>query len=87
MNCCGKKRSNLAIRSIPRNKPVNQRSGSVARTGYASVVEYTGPTSLVVRGPVSGQLYRFPSPGARLLVDGEDAEYLLAIPDLKRNRI
>lgn len=84
MSCCGKKRANLAVQPSPRPEPLLRRAVPVAHPGNGSVVEYVGPSSLIVRGPASGQIYRFPSPGTRMIVDGRDAAFLLAIPHLKK---
>jgi hypothetical protein len=84
MSCCGKKRANLAVQSILRPEPLVRRAVSGAQQGNGSVVEYIGPTSLIVRGPASGRIYRFPSPGTRMVVDEKDATFLLAIPHLKK---
>jgi hypothetical protein len=83
MSCCGKKRANLAVQPVARPEPLFRRAVSAAQPGNGSIVEYVGPTSLIVRGPTSGQIYRFPSPGARMVVDERDAAFLLAIPHLR----
>ena len=45
--------------------------------------EYVGPTAMTVRGPFSGERYRFHYPGARLRVHANDASSLKAIPNLQ----
>jgi hypothetical protein len=45
--------------------------------------EYVGPTAMTVRGPFSGERYRFHYPGARLRVHPNDASSLKAIPNLQ----
>jgi hypothetical protein len=65
-------------------------SGSTAQVAGdpgGAVVEYTGATNLTIRGPISGLVYRFVSPGARMIVDGRDAAFLLAIPHLSKKAV
>ena len=45
--------------------------------------EYIGPTAMTVRGPFSGERYRFHYPGARLRVHPNDASSLKAVPNLQ----
>jgi hypothetical protein len=44
---------------------------------------YTGRTSLTVRGPGTGVVYRFPMAGASVRVDRRDAEALRRVPVLR----
>jgi hypothetical protein len=46
--------------------------------------EYVGRTALTVLGPFTGMKYRFDHTGARLRIDGRDADSLAAIPALRR---
>jgi hypothetical protein len=84
MSCCGKKRAILVVQSSPKPETIVSRPKPTASTGSGSVMEYVGTTSLIVRGPASGVMYRFPRPGTRMVVDGRDAAFLLAIPNLKK---
>jgi len=45
--------------------------------------EYAGATALTTQGPVSGRLYRFARPGARVAVDRRDARALAMVPNLR----
>ncbi len=47
------------------------------------LVEYTGRTSLVLRGPVTGRTYRFRGEGMVLAVDRRDAAHLERVPALR----
>jgi hypothetical protein len=84
MSCCGKKRESLTQRPSQELKlpPHTPRSQPMTATGL--VVEYVGPTSLHVRGPISGQMYRFVNSGTRVVVDGRDAPFILSIPHLRK---
>lgn len=84
MSCCGKKRANLAARSSPRPERFVRGPMPAAQPAGEAVIEYVGATSLIVRGPASGRVYRFFSRGARLAVDARDAASLLAVPHLRR---
>jgi hypothetical protein len=48
------------------------------------VFEYTGPTSAVIRGEVTGRGYAFVGYGARASVDPRDAPAMLRMPYLQR---
>jgi hypothetical protein len=85
MGCCGKKRESL---SAPPRRTVEFRQAvtpppvmSALRT---MTLEYVGPTGLTIRGPASGKTYRFPTNGTQLAVDARDAQFLLAIPSLRK---
>jgi hypothetical protein len=45
--------------------------------------EYLGSGQLTVTGPLTGVVYHFASPGARVTVHGSDAPSLLSVPGLK----
>lgn len=47
------------------------------------LVEYTGPTALVLTGPITGARYSFDQPGARLEVDVRDRQVILSVPVLR----
>jgi len=67
----------LRPNTVPKSYAAPQAAGG-------TLVEYTGATYLTIRGPVSGHVYRFANSGARMLVDGRDAAFLLAIPQLRK---
>jgi hypothetical protein len=52
----------------------------------AARFEYTGPTTLTVRGPLSGRTYVFRGHGAVLTVDPRDRAALAAVPGLRALR-
>lgn len=72
MACCGKQRT--------------QSSGSDPRSPAPErhFFRYVGRTALTVAGPVSGQYYRFPAPGATVEVDPRDAPAVEQVPQLRR---
>jgi hypothetical protein len=55
---------------------------SAAAGAAGAAFRYTGHTSLMVRGPVTGRNYHFASAGAVLAVDPRDAPSLAAVPQL-----
>jgi len=68
--CCGRRRV--------------ENFEAIALAATASVAfRYSGPRTLVVRGPVTGREYRFAS-GLRLLVHARDAVRLGGIPGLRQ---
>lgn len=84
--CCGQKRVILAAtrpsgrHPDPTRPPVARRHDS---GGPAARYEYTGPTRLTVRAPLSGRTYVFEHPGAVLPVDAADAAALATVPGLR----
>lgn len=84
MSCCGKARASLQVPSNTRPEPLARSVPSRLQAADSLLVEYVGSTALTVRGPASGNVYRFSSRGARMLVDGRDAPFLLAIPQLNK---
>jgi hypothetical protein len=50
----------------------------------AITFEYVGQTGLTARGGVTGAVYRFDRPGARVAVDPRDLRSLLAVPVVRR---
>ena len=73
MACCGRR---LAAATPEQGLAVD---GTAAPVGF----RYTGPRTLVVRGPVTGRDYRFSS-GFSLWVDARDARSFAGIPGLAR---
>jgi hypothetical protein len=50
----------------------------------AATFEYVGRTGLTVTGAVTGRVYRFDQPGARIGVDPRDRASMAAVPVLKQ---
>jgi hypothetical protein len=71
MSCCGKARSRVAA-----------TLGGTVRP-KALLFEYVGRTSLTITGTATRTSYRFPRPGARVVVDARDQPSLAAIPLLR----
>ncbi|MBP1643869.1 MAG: hypothetical protein H6Q03_2538 [Acidobacteria bacterium] len=87
--CCGSSRGIYpATRSSgrypdPATTPVaRRRRGGEPANRY----EYTGPTRLTVRAPLSGRTYVFDGHGAVLAVDPVDAAALATVPGLRPAR-
>jgi hypothetical protein len=78
MSCCGSKRTAYRQVSATPNPGVagHWTSGPVE-------FEYLGSGQLTVTGPLTGVVYHFASPGARVTVQGSDAPSLLSVPGLK----
>ena len=87
MSCCGDKRSKIY------NDPYSQTrssgggiEGRSAQGPAGSEFEYIGPTSLTVKGAITGNIYRFEQPGSVIEVDRRDASFVTGIPNLRRVR-
>ena len=50
----------------------------------AASLRYTGPTSVVAVGPVSGRQYRFSHTGATVQIDARDKAAITRIPHLRQ---
>jgi hypothetical protein len=59
------------------------RAYAVPQMTSGKVFEYTGQTTLTVRGPITGWMYRFSKLNARIAVDGRDASALMGVPNLR----
>jgi len=84
--CCGQgRRTNHPIRSSVHQRHPGTVGVAARRRGgaAASRFEYTGPTALTVRGPLSGRTYVFAGRGAVLDVDPRDGAALLSVPGLR----
>lgn len=46
--------------------------------------EYSGATQMLVKGPMTGRIYRFGHTGVRVAIDRQDAPSVTAVPNLKR---
>ncbi len=89
MGCCGNNRAALAQRGQAKSlRPSGETWGQNPRRTEAESVyfQYTGKTSLSVRGMFSQRMYRFVAPMAVLEVEGRDAPGLTAVPLVKRVR-
>ncbi|RXH54815.1 hypothetical protein [Granulicella sibirica] len=50
----------------------------------AALFQYVGRTRLAAVGQVTRQVYRFETPGAKVIVDGRDVASLTSVPVLVR---
>lgn len=75
MTCCGRQR--MQIRA-------SESTHSVARRSAAPFFQYVGRTGMTVRGPVTGQPYRFVGHGSILAVDPRDRRGLASVPNLRQ---
>ena len=79
MSCCGKARA--AASGAP---SVSRRATTSNSTNRSIRFEYTGQTSLMVIGPVTGLRYHFAGHGAQARVDARDRSHLLGIAALRQ---
>ncbi len=87
MSCCGQNRQRLRnFNSSQHLLGPAQAEKRPPRTQLPSIVyfEYVGKTGLTVIGPITGKRYRFPKPGAKIAVDGNDAPSLTTVPNLRQ---
>jgi hypothetical protein len=85
MSCCGKVREQFRSQSYGTNTSVSPARPHPQAAPLPRVLfQYTGPTTMVAIGPVSGRRYRFDGPGARVEVDPRDRRFLAGIPRLRR---
>src|SRR5215471_11148195 len=83
MSCCGR------VRAVVAEIPDVETAGLRIQPRRSSdvVFEYVGRTSLTVRGPVTGAIYRFQRKGSRVSVRARDSVALAAVPNLRRVHI
>ncbi len=92
MGCCGQSRKQFHTHSQNSSVPGSQaettsanRPDAVSGDNAESVqYEYIGATSITVRGPATGNIYRFRAYGDRVIVDARDASMIDSVPDLRR---
>jgi hypothetical protein len=87
MSCCGHNR--LRLRDPESNQLMLGATPSgkaTPRTTPLSLVYfvYVGKTAMTVTGPLTGRRYRFPKPGIKIAVDGDDAPSLALVPNLQQ---
>lgn len=80
--CCGSKRA-AARDAAMAAQSAGMPAFVVAPAQSVILFEYTGAGHQAVRGPVSGKLYAFTEPGARVQVDARDRPGLMAMPALR----
>jgi hypothetical protein len=79
MSCCGKSTTAASPRASLRAGPSWPAAGGAPRTAYVRCI---GRSTVVMVGPVSGKMYRFPSSGQIVEVDARDALSLARVPQL-----
>jgi hypothetical protein len=79
MACCGQRRAMASS-----NGRIAETGRPPRLTSREALYEYTGGTSMTVRGSVSQRTYRFEQPGARVQIDPRDAASMAGLPDLRR---
>lgn len=86
MPCCGEKRKMWLEERNSVTKSNVQTTSPSSETKYRPdrIYEYTGDSSLVIKGIFTGKLYFFEKKGARNQVNHFDSFALMAERDLKR---
>ena len=84
MSCCGQKRKELVdgMRTSSPPKKTEPENFPLTTDRSERVFEYTGNSSLIINGLVSGKLYHFRFKGERLQVDYFDSHSMMAEKDL-----
>ena len=82
--CCGNNRA-AARATVMAQAARPARAGFAGASTSISIImfEYVGTGQASIRGPVSGQVYRFAHHGERLQVDARDRPGLAAMPALR----
>ncbi|HEX3138925.1 MAG TPA: hypothetical protein VHQ87_02660 [Rhizobacter sp.] len=86
--CCGSNRAAARAAVMAQAAQASQVPAPAAAGGAANAVsvimfEYLGHGDAVIRGPVSGRVYRFARSGERQQVDARDRPGLAAMPVLR----
>jgi hypothetical protein len=79
MSCCGNKREEL-VQQLSSDKI----KAPVIKMWNDVLFEYTGETSLTVKGNVTRTVYRFNTKGDIQLIDYRDASGMMAVTVLKK---
>ena len=85
MNCCGKNRKKFA--RPPEHRTEYGGGSTVAyppRPVRTVVMEYLGTGGIIVRGPITRNLYHFARTGIRVAVDRRDAMLIAVLSGLRR---
>ncbi len=86
--CCGKNREAARAAAMSAGVAGSARSRNVTAVPThdltsAIVFEFTGDAPATIRGPASGEMYRFRSRGEQVRVDARDRRALLSHPALR----
>ena len=83
--CCGQNReaARAAAMSGQNRNFAPAAAPTVASATSVIMFEYVGDGEASVRGPVSGQVYRFRQPGDRVRVDPRDRPGLVGVRTLR----
>lgn len=83
--CCGRNReaARAAVMAGGARRAASTTAPITAVTTSVIMFEYVGDGAASIRGPVSGQVYRFGQPGYRVRVDPRDRPGLVGMPALR----
>ena len=79
MGCCGNNRRPAQVETNE-TQPVR----FTPPTPTTHYFKYVGKTALTAVGNVTGQRYRFASPGAVIAIDSRDAPSMAGVPNVRR---
>ncbi len=85
MSCCGGKRKEWLRKEKPvatQSNKVNEPVG-IDKRRDDRIFEYTGNSSLQIKGSISGKVYNFRFPGEKISVSRADSWALMADKDLR----
>lgn len=81
MSCCGSKRH--SYNEYARESHPAEHKSTIPGVVYHNF-RYTGQSGMIVTGGITGTQYRFPYPGAEVLVDKRDSPGMAAVPNIER---
>ncbi len=84
MGCCGGRRVVDPALPARLQRRLGAGAGRPPALRELAAFRYGGKTALTVRGGVTGRRYRFPRPGAVVLVDARDRPSLAPVPNLRQ---
>jgi len=81
--CCGSQRAAARAAVVASSARAAAVPAPAASATSVIMFELFGPGPALIRGPVSGRVYRFAMPGDRVIVDARDRLGLIAMPALR----
>ena len=84
MACCNEQRASMRRESgLSGQSGLSRQSVVQQPASGPTQFEYKGAGQLTVTGPLTGTIYRFGGPGARVLVHAADAPSLVSVAGLR----
>ena len=79
--CCGRNTNQSSNNTNAQTAAARPQTTNVGMAGIPA--QYLGNTAMTVLGAVSGKVYKFNHPGARVELDRRDLNALATVPKLK----